>query len=95
MKKTKAFLNSVILAVVCITAITIIVVHGRNPLTVPVVRVSIVDDRCLSVIVVASDGKEMEKSCEFFTELKREKKPYVVRKVGPEQWTQKDRGNVG
>ncbi|MBI5004561.1 MAG: hypothetical protein HZC04_00010 [Candidatus Lloydbacteria bacterium] len=70
-KKVKAFLNSVFLLLCIGSAVVAVVAYGENPLTVPVVRISASSGQCLSVAVV-SEGKEVEKSCDFFDRLKRE-----------------------
>ena len=78
--KTKAFLNSVILLLCLSLAIVAVVAYGKNPLTVPIVRVSVVTGQCLSAVAIV-EGKEVEKSCDFFDQMRREKKRYEIQYV--------------
>jgi len=76
-KKTKAFLNLVILLLCIGSVVAVVSVYGENPLTVPIVRVSASSGQCLSVAVV-SHGNEVEKSCDFFDQMKREGVRYTT-----------------
>ncbi|PIP72980.1 MAG: hypothetical protein COW88_03600 [Candidatus Lloydbacteria bacterium CG22_combo_CG10-13_8_21_14_all_47_15] len=91
MKATVTFL---ILAVTALALGLVVKNHGQNPLTQPVVRVSIVNGQCLSVLVIESNT-EVEKGCEEYARLKIEGKPYILRKVPPEDWSRRDRAGIG
>ena len=73
----KAFLNLFILLLCVGSAVVIVSVYGENPLMVPVVRVSAASGKCLSVATI-SEGKEVEKSCDVFGQIKREGRRYNI-----------------
>ena len=75
--RTKTFLNSVMLLLCVGSAVAVVSVYGENPLTVTIVRVSATNSQCLSVLTI-HEGKEVEKSCDFFDQLKQEGKRYSI-----------------
>lgn len=74
-KQVKASLNFFVLLLCICSAAVVVVAYGK--ITVPIVRVSASSGKCLSVAVV-SEGKEVEKSCDFFDQLKRERGQYTL-----------------
>lgn len=78
----KAFLNLLILSLCVGLAVVAVVAYGENPLTTPIVRISATDNKCVSVMDVVG-GIEVEKSCDFFEQMKKRGKPYEIQTIGP------------
>lgn len=73
----KAHMNMFVLLGCLSLAVVAVSVYGENPLTVPIVRVSVASGQCLSVVVI-SEGKELEKSCDFFNQMRRHGQRYNI-----------------